>query len=40
MLRRYSTNACRNYELKHRCMTGSQRHITRWGHGNVLELVQ
>jgi hypothetical protein len=34
------TNACRNCEQKHLCTTGTQRHIIRWEHENVLELVQ
>ena len=39
-LRRYWTNACRHCALKHRCTTGTQRHIMRWEHEYVLEAAQ
>ena len=39
-LRRYWTNACRDYALKPCCITGKERRITRWEHEHVLGAVQ
>jgi hypothetical protein len=40
VLRRYWTNACQSCAIKHSCITGKQRRITRWEHKHVLEAVQ
>jgi hypothetical protein len=39
-LRRYWTTACSNCPLKPPCTAGSERRITRWKYGYVLEAVQ
>src|SRR5438034_926119 len=40
VLRRYWTNACQSYAIKHGCTTGKERRITRWEHEHILEAVQ
>jgi Transposase DDE domain len=40
VLRRYWINACSTCAIKHQCTTGVQRHITRWEHEHLLEVVQ
>ena len=38
--RRYSTTACWNCQLKHRCTSAKNRIVDRWEHEHVLEDVQ
>ncbi|HEX9248971.1 MAG TPA: IS1182 family transposase, partial [Gemmatimonadaceae bacterium] len=40
VLRRYWTNACQSYAIKHSCTTAKERRITRWEHEHILEAVQ
>jgi DDE family transposase len=39
-LRRYWTNACQSYAIKHSCTTAKERRIARCEHEHVLEAVQ
>jgi gas vesicle protein len=40
ILRRYWTNVCQDFAIKHKCTTSKERWITRWEHEHVLEGVQ
>lgn len=40
VLHRSTTKACQTWCIKHRCTTGKERRVTRWGHEHILEAGQ